>query len=172
MKKPVSLVLIILIVLNTFGFNLVIMFMIQESRTESLEFLDEQPAAVREDLVVFSLKYDKPEFVNSREIRYNNAMFDIVYKKNSAGDTILYCINDKKETRFHTAFRSLNDLNDNPGSVPDHFAFTLIKNLLKQYIPNPENNPVVNFSSRQFQSAGNSFIQLIVPEKNYPPPQA
>lgn len=145
--------------------------MIQESRTESLEFLDEQPAAVREDLVVFSLKYDKPEFVNSREIRYNNAMFDIVYKKDSAGDTILYCVNDKKETRFHTAFRSLNDLNDNPESVPDHFSFTLIKNLLKLYLPNPEKDPVENFSQCQFPSAGNSFIKLIVPEKIYPPPQ-
>jgi hypothetical protein len=172
MKKPVSFVLIILMVLNTFGFNLIIMFLIQESKTENLEFLDGQSAAIRENLVVFSLKYDKPDFVNSREIRYNNTMFDIVYRKDSADDTILYCINDKKETRFHTAFRSLNDLNDNPESVPDHFVFTIIKNLLKQYLPNPENDPVVNFSSRQFQSAGNSFIKLIVPEKIYPPPQA
>jgi hypothetical protein len=149
------------------------MLMIEESRTENLEIIEENPGSISvKNIITFSLKYDKPDFINSREIRYNNEMFDIVYKKDVKGDVILYCVNDKKETRLHTVFRSLNEPNDNPASVPDHLAVTILKNLLKNYLPNPEDNLVEIFASIQFHLYGNLSVPLVIPEKIYPPPQS
>ncbi len=168
----ISFILSILIVLNTFGFNIIVLCLIQESRTENLEIIEEHPESIAEkNITVFSLKYDKPDFINSREIRHNNEMFDIVYKKDVKDDTILYCVSDRKETRLNSAFRSLNERNDNPASVPDHLAVTILKNLLKHYLPNPENNLVENLSFLQFHLTGNLYIPSVIPEKIYPPPK-
>ncbi len=172
MKKLISFTLSILIILNTFGFNLIVIFLIEETRTENLEIIEAHPEAVSENAIVtFSLKYDKPEFINSREISYQNKMYDILYKKEFKDDTILYCISDKNETKLRTAFRSLNELNDNPASFPDHFAVTLLKNLLKNYLPGPENKTVENFNSMLFSTAGILSIPSVIPERIYPPPQ-
>lgn len=173
MKKLISFILSILIGLNTFGFNLIVIFLIQESRTENLEIIEAHPESIiQKSITAFSLKYDKPDFINSREIRYNNEMFDIIYKKDIQGDAILYCVNDRKETNLHTAFRSLNELNDNPASVPDHLAVTILKNLLKNYLPNPDNNLIENLTALQFHATANLFIPLVIPEKIYPPPKS
>ena len=172
MKKLISFALSILIILNTFGFNLIVIFLIEETRTENLEIIEAHPETVSEKVIItFSLKYDKPEFINSQEISYQNEMYDVVFKKELKDDTILYCINDKNETKLLTAFRSLNELNDNPASFPDHFAVTLLKNLLKNYLPGPENKTIENFNSLLFYAAGILSIPSVIPEKIYPPPQ-
>lgn len=172
MKKLISFLLSILIILNTFGFNIIIIFLIQESRTENLEIIEEHPETIaRKNLVIFSLKYDKPFLVNSKEIRYENEMYDIISKKNSDDDTLFYCVNDKKENKFHIVFRSLNELSDNPASVPDHLAATILKNLLKNYLPNQDNHLIENFDSRQFCLASPLSVPSVIPESNYPPPR-
>lgn len=173
MKKLVSLALSILIILNTFGFNLIVIILIQESRTENLEIIEEHSGSVvGDDIIPISLKYDRPDMINSHEIRFNNEMYDIVYKKQINGDIIFYCLNDEKDTRLHTAFRSLNGLNDNPVPVPDQLAVTILKNLLKNYLPHPENRIVENFDSFRFCSINTMLIPSVIPERNYPPPRA
>ena len=172
MKKLISFALSILILLNTFGFNLVIIILIQESRTENLGIIEEHPESVPVDnIIAISLKYDRPDLINSYEIRYNNVMYDIVYKKKTNDDVVFYCLSDEKETKLHTAFRSLNDMNHSPLSVPDQLIVTILKNLLKNYLPNPENNPVENFSSFRFCSIKTLLIPSIIPERIYPPPR-
>jgi hypothetical protein len=172
MKKLISFTLSVLIILNTFGFNLIVILMIQESRTENLEIIEAHPEAISaKNIITFSLKYDKPEFINSREISYKKEMYDVVYKKELKDDTILYCISDKNETKLRTAFRSLNELNDNPASVPDHIALTILKNLLKNYLPGQENKPTGNFNSLLFSMPGILSVPSVIPEKICPPPQ-
>lgn len=172
MKKLISFTLGILIILNTFGFNLIVIFMIQETQKENLEIIEAHPETVSsERFVTFSLKYDKPQYINSREISYNREMFDIVYKKELKDDTILYCISDKNETNLRTAYRSLNALNDNPASVPDHPALTILKNLIKNYLPGSDNKTKENFNSLRFCAAGILSIPSVIPERIYPPPQ-
>ena len=172
MKKLISIGLSLLIVLNTFGFNLIVIFLIQQSRSENLEIIKEHPETVAaKNIITFSLKHDNPEFVNSREIRYNHEMYDIVYKMDKEGDTILYCVNDEKESQLHAAFRSINELNNNPASVPDHIAFTILKNLLKNYLPVPENKLFQSYNARCFCLTDLLSIPSVIPEKVYPPPQ-
>lgn len=172
MKKLISFILSILIILNTFGFNIIVIFLIQETRTENLEIIEENSDTIaKQNITIISLKYDKPVFVNLKEIRYKNEMYDIVYKKYRGEDTVLYCVNDKKENELHSAFRAINEINDNPVSVPDHFVVTILKNLLKNYLPNKSNIPIENFNFRQF--CLNSFLSIlkIIPQKIYPPPE-
>lgn len=172
MKKLISIILSLLIILNTFGFNIIIIFLIQESRTENFEIIEEHPETIaRKNIIIFSLKDDRPVFINPKEIRYGNELYDIVYKKDDGNDTKLYCVNDKEESELHTAFRSLNDLNDSPASVPDHLAVTILKNLLKNYLPNPVSHLIENFNIRQYCLKSFGSVPLVIPERNYPPPQ-
>lgn len=172
MKKLISLTLSILIVLNTFGFNLVVIFLIQETQKENLEIIDDHPETVSERAIIsFSLKFDEPEFINSREISYNNEMYDIIFRQNLKDDTILYCVSDKNETRLRTAFRSINGLNDNPASIPDHISFTILKNLLKNYLPVPDSKTREKFNSLRFFAAGILSVPSVIPERIFPPPQ-
>jgi hypothetical protein len=172
MKNLISIGLSLLIALNTFGFNLIVIFLIQESRSENLEIIGEHPETVAaKNIITFSLKHDKPEIIKSKEIRFNHEMYDVVYKMDEEGDTILYCVNDKKESQLHAAFRSINELNGNPASVPDHIAFTIFKNLLKNYLPLPQSNLIQNFNARCFCITDLLSIPSVIPEKVYPPPQ-
>lgn len=172
MKKLISLSLIFLITLNTFGFNLFFIFAVQTYRTENLEFIDEHQGTISaEKIVIFSLKRNNPHFLNSREIIYNNEMYDIVYKKTSINDTIFYCLNDNKDTKLHTAFSSLNDVGDNPASLPDHLAASVLKNLLKNYLPNPTNHISENYKSLRFYSNDKLSIQSVILKKMFPPPR-
>ncbi len=171
MKKLVSLSLSFLIILNTFGFNIILIYVLQEYRTENLEVIDEHPETISLDrIVVFSLTKDNPHLLNSREIVYNNEMYDIIYKKISNDDTIFYCLNDNKDTELHTAFCSLNEIRDNPASLPDHLAASVLKNLLKNYLPLPANSLIENYKSLTFNQANNLSVQSIILEKIFPPP--
>jgi hypothetical protein len=172
MRKLISLTLSILVILNTFGFNLIVIFLMHHSMTETLEIIEENSESINpKNITVFSLNDDKPEFVNSREIRYKNEMFDIIYKKDRAGDTIIYCVSDQKDTKLNIAFRSLNELNDNPSSVPDHLVDSILKNLLKNYLPGPEDKINRNSESFQFYDAGLLILPMVTPQRVYHPPQ-
>ncbi len=173
MKKLISFVLCFLIILNTFGFNLILINLIQESKTESLEIIDEHPESITSGrIVVFSLQKDQPEFINSREIRFEHEMYDIVYKKQTVDDTIIYCLPDKKETKIQTVFLSLNEINGNPVSIPDNLSISILKNLLKNYLGISDNSLKVNYTASQFGYINYLRIPEVIAKKISPPPQA
>ncbi len=168
----ISSVLSILIILNTFGFNLVVIYMLQHSRAENLEIIETHPETIaRDNVVEFSLKNDNLKVINSHEVSCDNEMYDIIFKKDIGDDIILYCVSDKKDTRLHAAFKSLNDLGDNPLSAPDDFVASILKNLLKNYLAPFENDSIVNTGSTELYLYTNLSPQLIIQEKIYPPPQ-
>ena len=172
MRKLISSLLSILLILNTFGFNLLVICLIQQSSGENLEILDEHPETIPADkIVAFSLRTDHIRIINDREISCNEEMYDIVFKKNIGDDTIFYCIGDKKDTRYHAVFSSLNDLHENPISVPDNLASTILKNLLKNYLTPGANNGAPEIISEQLYGIIQLSPQSVIPEKIYPPPQ-
>ncbi len=172
MRKMISSLLGILIMLNTFGFNLVVIFMLQQSRAENLELIEAHPEAIASDNIVeFSLKNGNLRLINDHEVSCDNEMYDIIFKKDTGDDIILYCVSDKKDTRLHTAFKSLNDLSDNPLSVPDNFVTSILKNLLKNYLPPDGNNNEINTVSAELCLYTIQSVQSVIPEKIYPPPQ-
>ena len=146
--------------------------MLGDSSSENLELIEEHPESIAADqIVIFSLKTDKIRVLNSHEISYNNEMYDIILTKNTKDDVILYCISDIKDTRLHTVFRSLNDLSDNPFSTTDNFAITILKNLLKNYLPPDGNRDPLELYSIELSLNKNLNFQSFIPWKIYPPPR-
>lgn len=146
--------------------------MLGDSSAENLELIEEHPESISADkMITFSLNTDNIRVLNSHEISYNDEMYDIVLKKYTDDDVILYCISDKKDTKLHTVFRSLNDLSDNPLSTSDNLATTILKNLLKNYLPpDGDHRPHELFSIELSQNQNLNF-QSIIPWKIYPPPR-
>lgn len=172
MKKFIAFGLSFLILLNIFGFDVIFLILLQQNGAGAFQIIDEGPETVPPGkLVVFSLMKDNPQFQNSREILYNNDMFDVVYVKNSGNDRIYYCVMDKKDTKVQTAFRSLNEVKDNPDSTPGQLAASVLKNLVKNYLPVPEVELNENYKSFQFAVINNLPAQSVIPEKISPPPR-
>jgi hypothetical protein len=172
MKKIISFILGFLILLNTFGFNMVFIFMLQETKTENFEIIDKHPGSITaEDMIVLNSSRDNIEIVNSREIRFENEMYDIVSKKMVGADCYYYCLRDKKDTKLHIAFSSLNDLNDKASRTPANLANTILKNLLKNYLPFSHTTLIANYKSLQLIVSENFLIPDIIIKPNFPPPQ-
>lgn len=111
--QGVSLVLIIILLMNAFGFNM--LFNITQNNIRK-----EIRARIRDglndsELVTF-------EFINNnsaeiqwihpgKEFVYRNGMYDIVKSKQLAGKTVYYCINDIKEKRLIDDFSRRQESN-------------------------------------------------------------
>jgi hypothetical protein len=172
MKKIISFGLGILLILNTFGFNLILIYQLQEHKTETFEFIDRHPEVIPEEkIVVLSLTKDNPSLINSREIIYEGEMYDIISSVQSGNDITFYCVNDKKDTKLHNSFCSLNEIKDNPVSASGHLAADIIKNLLKNYIPNSNSHPEENLIEQKFSATDYLFLPDVFLSKISPPPE-
>lgn len=172
MKKLISIGLSFLIILNTFGFNIILIYMLQEHRTESQEYIDEHPESIpTQEIVVFSLAKDNPNLINAREIIHNNEMYDIICRVKSKDDIRFYCINDKKDTRLHSSFCSLNEIKDNPVSASGHLAVDILKNLLKHYISYPGLQLNESIKKQRFSDVSYISLPTIILSKISPPPE-
>ncbi len=172
MKKIISLGLIFLIFLNTFGFNLVLISLLEINRAENLELIDRHPGSISSDeITILSLKKDNPTMINSREIIYNNEMYDIISKIKSDKDIIFYCVNDKKDTNLHISFCSLNEIKDNPVSSSDHRTADILKNLLKNYLPNVNPKLNDNIQKQKYSLADYISLPSIILSIISPPPE-
>lgn len=173
MKKIISFGLGFLLILNTFGFNLIFIYLLQEHKTATLEFIDRHPEAIPvEKIAVFTLMKDNPSIINSREIIYKGEMYDIISSVKSGNDIVFYCINDKKDTKLHSSFCSLNEIKDNPVSASGHLAADILKNLLKNYIPNTDSHPEENVVEQKFSAVDYIFLPVVFLSKISPPPES
>ncbi len=172
MKKILSIALTCLIILNTFGFNLLIIFMINESSAENLEMIDEKPESIPANaIVVLDQHNNKIEVLNSREIRYENEMYDVVCRESSGSNTYYYCLKDEKETELRTVFSSLNENTNNGSSNPAHRIILTLKNLLKNYLPVNADHLNSYNNINQFHNINSFNLPLIILIPNSPPPE-
>ncbi|HSD62759.1 MAG TPA: hypothetical protein VLB50_03140 [Ignavibacteriaceae bacterium] len=172
MKKLISIGLSFLIILNTFGFNIILIYMLQVYRIERLEFIDEHPDSIPpQEFVVFSLSKDNLHLINTHEIIHNNEMYDIICRVKLKDDIIFYCINDKKDTRLHNSFCSFNEIKDNPISASGHLAVDILKNLLKHYLSYPVLQFNENIKKQQFSAVNYISLPIIILSKISPPPE-
>ena len=167
MKKIIPLILIILITLNTFGFNLLLDFLIQKCK---YDFINERNHDFKR-VTLLRLTGDeekKIQRVDDHEIRYKGKMYDIVNEIKK--DNILYitCINDKSEDNLFGILFKINKQDD-----PNNRAEPLYtKNLLvKNYILNE--NDIIHFQQKDNRlfilrvSTYNSPLEEII----LPPPE-
>jgi hypothetical protein len=132
MKKIIPLLLINLILLNTFGFNLLLDYLIfQCKRDFSREnFYDSNKIIV---LRITSCEKKNLQRIDDDEVRYKDNMYDIIKEIKKDDALYIYCVSDKKEDGlFELLFKINKNDNKNGQSEP---AFTK-NNLIKNYIFN------------------------------------
>ena len=130
MKKIIPVLLIILITLNTFGFNLLLDYLIQKCK---YDFLNEGHHDLKQ-VTLLKISNDEQkniQRVDDDEIRYKGKMYDII--KETKNNNILYikCINDRDEDNlFEILFKINKQDNPNDKSEPLYSKNLLIKNYI------------------------------------------
>ena len=167
MKKILPLLLIILILLNTFGFNLLLDYLIFQCKKD---FSTEKRYPSNE-IVVLKITPDENknlQRVDDNEVRYKNNMYDIVKEVKENDILYIYCINDKKENGLFDILFKINK-NDNP-KEQSRTLFTN-NNLIKNYILN--NNEIFHFQHKIERTLYFSCLIYTSPIKEIilPPPE-
>ncbi len=167
MKKIIPVLLIILIALNTFGFNLLLDYLIIKCK---YDFSIERHHA-KEQVTILKINDDEAkdlQRVDDDEIRYKGKLYDII--KETKKNNILYikCINDKNEDNLFEILFKINKQDDpNDKSEPLYTKNLLIKN----YILNE--NGMIHFNRKDKRlyihliSTYNSPLEEII----LPPPE-
>ena len=146
MKRTLSLFIIVLLLANTFGFELFFAIELNICKKESekaIFFLAEKDV-----LDIIKIKKDEQQKiinVDENEIRYNNNLYDIVKAEETNSEIIYYCYKDVKENNLIRGFREVEKEQKNNRTKKGEARFVL-KNLVKNYIvqkikiDNPLNN--------------------------------
>ena len=167
MKKIIPALLIILIVLNTLGFNLLLDYLILKCK---YDFSNEKHHDL-EQIILLKITDDEAkdlQRVDDSEIRYKGKMYDII--KEAKENNILYinCISDRNEDNLFEILFKINK-QDDPDSKSEPLYF---KNLLiKNYILN--NNDIIHFNRKDKQPYIHLLPTYNSPEEEIilPPPE-
>ena len=133
MKKLIPILLIILISLNTFGFDFILGYLLFTCKLDFKEHVENN--SIKKDLVVFKMsQIDSNKFQKfDDEIKYDGRMYDIVKEEKNDNDIYFYCYSDEKEDGINKIINEQNDKQNHPSKVN-----YLQKNLAKNYL-SPEN---------------------------------
>lgn len=127
LKKYISILILSLFIYNTFGFLAVHPFLslyykylgMQRADMPSEEEMIELLVFNKEDILKGRINFT---WIHSREFRYNGDMYDIVEKRETDKQLIVYCINDTKEKRLEEEFekRVHENSTENKNRPPGH----------------------------------------------------
>ena len=172
MKKSLSILLILLIALNSFGFYLIFGYLYLDCKFESALAINNIKSENSKDISLFILdKNSSNGWLNKDELIINNHHYDIIKKEIKSDKIFVYCLNDEKEDKISNEFVTFNNIyNDNPAhtkNISDILLDKLIKNFLSPQL--------TNSVSCTFNYNFNSFVKTSyhVPFKNVlsPPPE-
>ncbi len=134
MKRLLSILIILLLLFNTIGFELLFSFVLvqcKEDASQTMKILGE-----KNKLQILKIEKDASADlirVNDREIKYHGELFD-VYKEENRGDAVLiYCYRDKKEQNVINELQEITKEDNNNSSKKSAAKFVL-NNLLKNYL--------------------------------------
>jgi len=109
------------------------------------------------------------KWIHSREFEYNGDMYDIVEKKETETELIVYCINDTKEKKLEEEFEKKvhkNSLENKQRPVSNNFNFVSISE------PALTVNPFsATVTSVIFKNWLNEFYSSPHPDITSPPPR-
>ena len=170
MKKTLSVIIILLLLFNTLGFELLFSFILvqcKEDASQEMKILGE-----KNELQMLRIeKKDASGLIrlNDREIKYHGELFD-VYKEEKTGSAILiYCYQDKKEQKL---FDELQEIvkEDKNNSTKKSAAKFVLNNLLKNYLNAGSFDIRRRIRYEKFSNAENNLYKsLLITDITHPP---
>ncbi len=129
MKKILPILLIILISLNTFGFDFILGYLLFTCKLEVKEHSANN--LIENEIKVFRMsQIDRSEFQKfDNEINYKGHMYDIIKEEEKNNDVYLYCFSDEKEDSLNKIVSERNNEHNNPNRLK-----YLQKDLTKNYL--------------------------------------
>ena len=126
------------------------------------------------ELIIFSktdIQNKKINFkwIHSREFKYNGDMYDIVEKKETETQLIIYCINDTKEKKLEAEFEKKvhhNSLENKQRPISNNLNFVSISEPVQTETP-----AIVNVSGMTFKDWLNQFYSSHNLDIPSPPPR-
>ncbi len=177
MKKCVSILILALMLYNIMGYYLAYLAMVQQTKEEMRETLTDNDET--QDLIVVKVPYvngkieEKDfELIDEDEFRYEGKMYDIARTEIKDNAIYFYCLNDKKEDAIDLALvkHIQNNVNDN--SATGKKSNSILKNLIKIYLPITGLSGSFSSSENDNSYAGRTFQTLTtVFDVASPPPR-
>ncbi|MBN1632616.1 MAG: hypothetical protein JW917_00450 [Ignavibacteria bacterium] len=171
MKRIVSILLMLLLLYNAFGFLFPYFHLKKTFKKEAFERIDNFLS--EEELIILGFSSeelkDKVYFVHSREFIYNNEMYDI-FKTEERNDSIFFkCICDKNETFLEKSFSIYFSTESKP-NAKHPYIFNILRNIiLTGLLPDTEFNLYNNII--EFAYNFYAFTISIFLDKDTPPPR-
>ncbi len=172
MKRNISILLLILILLNTSGFSLMFGLLYYSCKLEN-----ENPGAMletgKQKLVLTVKKSGLADIVrvNDREIKYKGKMYDVIKEEVRGEVHYIYCVWDKQEDRIVSAYNNFHQSNKAETPYTNDASKLILKNLIKNFIIPSK------FAGLQQSSYKNNFAELsnyyqsVIPDIQFPPPK-
>ena len=145
MKRLTAILLLLLLLFNTLGYQLMFYYVQQRSDAHFVTRLDEATYQ-EEDLITLTLplnmpyQVDRPDFERvDGEINIGGKVYKYVKRKVQEGQLVLLCLPDHNKMRLQEArqdyFKQVNDLpnTSSPGKT-DHAKSKVLKGLLGEYL--------------------------------------
>lgn len=171
MKRIVSILLILLLLYNAFGFLFSYFHLKKTFKKEALEKIDNFLS--EEELITLGFSNaeleEKVYFVHSREFIYNNEMYDI-FKTEERNDSVFFrCICDKNETFLEKSFSIYFNTESKP-NAKHPYIFNILRNIiLTGLLPNFDFE-LYNFVT-EYTYNFYAFTISIFLDKDTPPPR-
>lgn len=164
MKKILSAIIILLVLFNTFGFELIFSIALSDCKTEANDVIQ----SLEEENNLKVLHINKKNIadvirLNDKEIQINGELFDVYKEKELASEIIFYCYHDEKEQKLINDFHKAENKDQNKTKEND--ARFILKTLVKNYI-NPEDFFInesnkfekITFTSIQYYNSPDLYI--------------
>lgn len=173
-RKILSILILSIFIYNTFGFLAVHPFLsiyykylgMQRTYVHSEEEIVELLIFNKEDIIHGKINF---RWIHSREFKYNGDMYDLVEKKETDDQLIIYCINDTREKKLEEDFEKKvqkNSFEDKQKPVTNILKFVSISEPVQF---DKVTNSLVKTSS--FGSLWNEFYQSYNLDIPTPPPR-
>ena len=165
MKKLLPILLIFLISLNTFGFNLILEYLIYSCKIHFNEHLEKEPG--ENEIVVLKMsEIEKNKFIrHDDEIKYDGHMYDIIKEEKQNGDVLIFCWGDEEEDNLNKIINEKNDEQNYPTKLN-----YILKNLTKVFINSRKNNSYLVSRNSIYLIHENMNYISCYSEVPYPPP--
>jgi hypothetical protein len=144
MKKIISILLLLCLLLNIIGYHLIFHLRQAEIKAEMKKVLRLKANKDDEIVFVFSLTHKKAlaklEWEDDHEFRLNGEMYDVIERKIANHKLVIRCISDKKETALIERYEKMNT----ESNSRDKLAL-LLKFFANSYLPSAPSEMIIRY---------------------------
>lgn len=176
MKKCISILLIILLSVNSGGFIIIYFQLLNSVRQEMLTSIRDgsinsgESIQFRISKAQYKVNIGGFNWHDSNEFEYKDCLYDIIKISETGNSLILFCINDKTEEKIVKSFNGeLNNLAK--GDLRNSKLKTSVINLVSQALIKNSFEPARNADTHKYISIHKEKILLNEKEIPSPPPR-